>query len=148
MSFVAEASRTIPAPVQVAFDALLDHTKWREWMPRAFIPVSRLGRPLRKGDRIRVRVGGAPVSSAIHVTVVDRPYEITWCGGVRGVLYAEHRFLFEPGTNETTVRSLETWSGVLAPFVRFALQTGASRAASEQLAGLEKAIHEISPARS
>ena len=59
MSFLAEASITLDVTPEVAFDALRDHPSWKEWMPRSFAPASELGRPLEKGDVIRVRVGGA-----------------------------------------------------------------------------------------
>jgi hypothetical protein len=141
MSFVAEASITLPVTPEVAFDALLDHPSWVEWMPRSFVPASDLGRPLREGDEIRVRIAGAPVASKIDVAVVDRAREITWCGGVRGLLYGRHRFLFEPHEGGTRVRSAETWSGVLAAVVKPALKRAASKVGMQQLRGLEKAVH-------
>jgi hypothetical protein len=140
MSFVAEASITLPVPPDVAFDALLDHPSWKKWMPRSFVPASDLGRPLRQGDVIRVRVAGAPVASRIDVVVVDRPHEITWSGGIRGVLHGRHRFLFEPHEGGTRVRSAETWSGVLAAVVKPALKRAASKVGMQQLRALEKAI--------
>jgi hypothetical protein len=140
MSFVSEASITLPVSPEIAFDALRDHRSWKEWMPRSFVPTSELGRPLEEGDVLRVRVGGAPVASKIAVAVVDRAREITWCGGVRGVLYARHRFLFEPHEGGTRVRSAETWSGVLAALVKPMLSRAASKVGLQQLRGLEKAV--------
>ena len=109
-------------------------------MPRSFVPASELGRPLEEGDVIRVRVGGAPVASKIAVAVIDRAREITWCGGIRGVLYARHRFLFEPHESGTRVRSAETWSGVLSVLVKPALSRAASKVGLQQLRGLENAV--------
>jgi len=141
MSFLAEASITLPVSPEVAFDALRDHPSWRDWMPRSFVPTSKLGRPLEEGDLIRVRIAGAPVASKIDVAVVERAREITWCGGVRGVLYARHRFLFEPHEGGTRVRSAETWSGALSYLVKPALKRAASKVGLEQLRGLEKAVN-------
>ncbi len=140
MSFIAEATLTLSCSPEVAFDALLDHPSWAEWMPRSFVPTSSLGRPLRAGDVISVRVAGAPIASKIVVDVVDRPNEITWCGGVRGILHGRHRFLFEPRDGGTLVRSAETWSGVIAALVKPALKRQASKVGLAQLRGLEKAI--------
>jgi hypothetical protein len=140
MSFVAEGSITLAVSPEVAFDALRDHPSWREWMPRSFAPRSELGRPLEPGDVIRVRVGGAPVASRIEIAVVDRPSEITWCGGVRGLIYARHRFLFEPHEGGTRVRSVETWSGVLAALAKPALGRAAEKVGGQQLRGLARAV--------
>jgi hypothetical protein len=140
MSFLAEASITLDVPPEVAFDALRDHPSWRAWMPRGFVPASTLGRPLEAGDAIRVKVGGAPVASRIEVEIVERPREITWSGGVRGLLHGRHRFLFEPHEGGTRVRSVETWSGVLAALVKPALRRAASKVGAAQLRGLEKAV--------
>lgn len=110
-------------------------------MPGSFTPVgSPLGR-LRVGDSPRIRIAGARVATPIHVSVVDRPREITWCGGVRGVLWAEHRFLFEAdGHGGTLVRSLETWEGALAVATRRFVQPIAERVGREQLEALARSI--------
>jgi hypothetical protein len=139
--FVAEASLHIAAPTTAVFDKLADHDGWRSWMPRSFRPV---GRPLGKlsaGARPRVRIAGARIASPIDVTVVDRPREITWRGGIGRLLFAEHRFLFEEGKNGgTTVRSVETWDGLIAPFVRPVVKRLAEKVGREQLAALARAM--------
>jgi hypothetical protein len=140
MSFIADASITLPVSPDVAFDALRDHPSWKKWMPRSFVPASDVGRPLEEGDVIRVRVAGAPFASKIAVVVVERAREITWSGGIRGLLHGRHRFLFEPHEGGTRVRSAETWSGVLAALTKPALSRAASKVGAEQLRGLEKAV--------
>ena len=140
MSFIAEASITLSVSPEIAFDALRDHPSWNQWMPRSFAPASKLGRPLEEGDVIRVRVAGAPFASKIEVVVVERAREITWSGGIRGVLHGRHRFLFEPHEGGTRVRSAETWSGILARLTKPALSRAASKVGLEQLRGLEKAV--------
>lgn len=141
MSFVVEASRTVAASPEAAFDALADYPSWRGWMPRSFRPVEPAAGALREGDRLRVRVGGSPFATRLEVTVADRPREITWTGGARALLWAEHRFLFEAaGGGGTRIRSVETWRGALAPFVRFVLAPVAARIGAQQLAGLARAL--------
>jgi len=140
MSFIAEAEITLPVSPEIAFDTLRDHASWAEWMPRSFVPASNLGRPLEEGDVIRVRVAGAPFASKISVVCVERAREITWCGGVRGVLHGRHRFLFEPHGAGTRVRSAETWSGFIAAITRPALSRAASRVGLQQLRALERAV--------
>jgi hypothetical protein len=78
---------------------------------------------------------------SIRVVVVDRARELTWGGGVPGVLTGSHRFLFEPrGESSVEVRSIETWSGMMSPVLRRHLLPLAERIGREQLAGLEKAL--------
>jgi uncharacterized protein YndB with AHSA1/START domain len=140
MSFIAEASIDLDVPPETAFDVLLDHPRWPEWMPRSFEVASPADSPLHVGKRFRIRIARAPFASPLEVTVVNRPSEITWCGGRRGILYAEHRFLFSAdGKGGTRVHSRETWSGPLAPLVRPILQPGAERVGRQQLAGLAAA---------
>lgn len=142
MTFIAQAERTIDAPAQRVFDRLADLASWPAWMPRSFRPVVRPGTPspLRLGDRFRVKVGGAPIASKLEVSRLDRPRELAWCGGIRRVLYAEHRFVLEPdGDHRTRVRSIETWNGALAGLLRRFVEPAAMRIGGQQLAALAKA---------
>ncbi len=109
-------------------------------MPRSFQPVGEASRALRAGDQLRVRIGGAPRPTLLSVTVFDRAREITWCGGVRPLLWAEHRFLFEKDGAGTRVRSVETWHGALAPLVKPVLRRLAEKVGRQQLAGLARAV--------
>jgi len=141
MSFVAESRRNVAVSPEVLFDRLVDHASWRGWMPHSFTPVgSPLGR-LRVGDAPRVRIAGARMGTPIHVSVVDRPREIAWCGGVKGLLWGEHRFLFESdGRGGTNVHSLETWEGALASVTQRIVQPLAERIGREQLEGLARSV--------
>jgi hypothetical protein len=142
MSFVAEAERTIEAPTPRVFDRLVDVASWPKWMPRSFAPVLRTGTPspLKLGDRIKVRIAGGPLPSTIRVSRLERPTEVAWRGGVRGLLWAEHRFVLEPvGDRRTRVRSIETWHGALARLLRGVVLPIAVKVGNEQLAGLDAA---------
>ena len=136
MSFVAEAEQIVDAPAPRVFDQLANFASWPSWMPRSFVPVVRAGAPspLRLGDRFRVKVGGAPVASTLKISRLDRPRELAWRGGVRGLLWAEHRFLLEPeGESRTRVRSVETWHGPLAAILRRVIEPTAVKIGGQQL---------------
>ena len=142
MSFVAQAELTIDAPPQRVFDRLADFAAWPSWMPKSFVPVVRAGAasPLREGDRFQVKVGGAPFASTLKLRTLERPREITWTGGLRGVLWAEHRFVLEPdGDRRTRVRSIETWRGALAGVTKRIVKPLAEKIGIQQLAALAKA---------
>ena len=141
-SFIAEADRTIEAPPHRVFDKLIDVASWPSWMPRSFVPVLRSDTPspLRLGDRIKVKVAGGPLPTTIRVSELARPNELVWRGGVRGLLWAEHRFVLEPvGDRRTRVRSIETWRGVLSGLLRAVVLPLALRVGHEQLAALDRA---------
>ena len=140
MSFVAEAERAYAPPPDAVWDRLADASSWRAWMPRSFRPTSTPDAPLGRGDRVRVRILHGPPAT-LTVTVADRGRALTWTGGTRGVLFAEHRFVFERRADGGTfVRSIETWSGGLAPLVRRLVQPLAVRIVRAQLEGLARAL--------
>jgi hypothetical protein len=132
-SFVVEATRSFPDPIERVFARLADGREWHERMPLAFRPLRVPQRLLAVGDRIRVLVAGAPAT--IRIVELEPPRAIVWTGGVRRVLFAEHRFDLEEDENGgTRVRSHETWSGVLA--TRLLIAPLASRIGRAQLAAL------------
>jgi uncharacterized protein YndB with AHSA1/START domain len=140
MAFVAEAWIDIDVPPEVAFDALADHSRWKEWMPRSFAVASRADSPHHLGKRFAMKVAGMPVASSIEVTALDRPRTLTWSGGQRGVLRGEHEFRFaSDGKGGTRVHSHETWSGALAPLLRPFVKRAAEKIGREQLEGLARA---------
>jgi hypothetical protein len=141
MSFIAQASITLPVSAEAAFDRLADHESWPSWMPASFMPVGPSAGRLRVGSKVRVRILGSKVPVSIRIRVVDRPREITWGGGVPGVFLADHRFLFEPrGESSVEVRSVETWSGIIASLFRRTLLSQAERVGKDQLGALARAV--------
>jgi hypothetical protein len=141
MSFVAKCSRRLQVKPEVAFDRLADYASWGSWMPSSFRPAADPSGTLSLGRRIRVRIAGAPAPATIEVSELRRPSEIAWSGGVRGILWANHRFLFEAdGSDATTVTSQETWEGVLSGLVRLVLQPMAERIGRHQLEALARSL--------
>lgn len=138
MPYTIELSIDLEVTPEVAFDTLCDHDSWPSWMPSAsFRPVGQSMGLLHVGGEFRISIERMPASSA-RVTVVDRAREISWSGGFKGVLWADHAFFFEPLGKGTRVRSVETWSGVIAPLLKPLLKPGAHRVGKAQLAGLQQ----------
>ncbi len=141
MAYVARASLTIHVPAATAYERLADHDSWARWMPAIFRPVGPGRGRLTEGTRLRVKITGTPLPVSVRVTVARPGRELTWCGGRRGVLYAEHRFLFEPdGASSVRIDSIETWSGPLAALLRPVIQPKAIRIGQDQLAALATAL--------
>ena len=140
MTFVAEAERRYDRAPEAVFDCLVDAGSWKEWMPRSFRPTRTPASPLRSGDHLRVRVAGGPPTK-LEIVVADRARELTWTGGLRNVLFAEHRFLFERrDEGGTLLRSVEVWSGALASITKPFVKPLAERIARGQLDGLGRAL--------
>lgn len=143
MSFVARAEIVVEAPPAHVFDRLVDLAAWPSWMPASFVPVFRgVPSPLALGTRFRVKLAGVPVASTLRVRLHERPRQLAWSGGVRGLLRAEHRFVLEAeGPQRTRVRSIETWSGALARvgIAKRFVKSLAERIGEAQLAGLARA---------
>ena len=140
MAFVAEAAVEADAPPEAVFDRLVDFASWGAWMPRSFRPASAAPATLAPGASLRVRIAHGP-PARLDVTVCDRAREVTWCGGLAGVLRAEHRFLFDPigDGKRTRIRSVETWRGALAPLVRPVVKRLAERIGRQQIDALARA---------
>ena len=140
MAYVVRASQLISVPPLAAFDRLADHDSWRRWMPASFRPVGETVGRLAEGARFRVRILGLPFAVTCKVSVVRSPAEITWCGGMKGGLWAEHRFLFEPrGEASVEVQSVEAWVGPIAALLRPGIEPGARRVGRQQLEALAAA---------
>jgi hypothetical protein len=131
----------MPVAPELVFDRLADFGSWPQWMPRSFRPVGPAEGPLVIGRKVRVKIAGVPAATKITVSEMRRPAEIAWQGGIPGVVWADHRFLFEAdGQSATRVTSYETWSGGLAKLFRVVLQPAAERVGGEQLAALGRAV--------
>jgi hypothetical protein len=141
VAFVARASCLLAIPREVAFDRLADHDSWAAWMPASFRPVGKPAGRLSEGVKLRVKISGTPFPVSIRLSIVRRPEEICWCGGIKGVLYAEHRFSFEPREGASVeVRSEEAWSGFLAAMLRSGILPKAERIGRDQLGALAAAV--------
>jgi len=139
MPLIAESEHTIAGPIETVFSRFIDYRLWSAWMPKTFRPVRGPARPLRTGDRILVSLGGLP--ALLRVDHVEGPREVSWSGGVPGVLHARHTFTFEAlGEKVTRIRSSEPWTGLLTDIKPVAgkIQATAESAGRAQLAGFDR----------
>jgi hypothetical protein len=135
MRVVAEAERMVEVPRDRAFELFVDFPRWREWMPRCFRPLAGPDRPLREGDRLKVRI--PPLRVTVEILRVRPTDEVCWGGGAPG-LRAEHSFYFDEVTpTKTRIRSVEPWTGPLIRVRPLAQQVlrAANRIGSAQLDG-------------
>lgn len=100
-------------------------------------------RALREGDTFKVKIAGMRVASKLTVSAHERPRELSWTGGIPGLLSAEHRFLFDAEGEDgakTRVRSVETWTGALANVLRGAVEPLATKIGGQQLEALARSL--------
>jgi hypothetical protein len=139
MPLVAELEHTVAGPIEAVFTQFIDYRGWEAWMPPIFRPLRGPSRPLRGGDWLLVKAGGAP--SLIKVERVEAPHEVVWSGGVPGFLHARHAFTFEAlGPEATRIRSVEPWTGLLTrlPAVAARLKKSAEIAGRQQVQGFDR----------
>lgn len=87
-----------------------------------------------------MKIGYAPFGTPIKVYVFEPSTELTWGGGVPGVINARHRFLFDADGTGTIVRSVETWSGPMENVVRRLVKPAAERIGRDQLQALAASL--------
>jgi hypothetical protein len=139
MPLVAELDHTVAGPIEAVFTQFIDYRGWHAWMPAVFRPLRGPARPLRTGDRLLLKVGGAP--SLLKVERVDAPNTVVWSGGVPGVLHARHTFTFEAlGPDATRIHSSEPWTGLLTriPTLAARIKKAANVGARQQLQGFDR----------
>jgi hypothetical protein len=139
MAFTADSELTIAGPIDAVFTRFIDYSRWSEWMPPTFRPMRGPSRPLLPGDRLLIRITGLP--SLVKVFDVNSPREVSWGGGIPGVLSARHSFLFEAvGDKTTRVRSTEPWKGLVTsiPSVAARIKRTAEKVGRSQLEGFER----------
>jgi hypothetical protein len=116
-------------------------------MPRSFRALRGPARPLQVGDRVLLLItpepGSLPLLIPVELVRVEADREITWRGGVPGLLVGEHAFFFEDAEGGATlVRSEETWSGAVTGvgFAAKRIRASASRLGGEQIEALARAV--------
>jgi hypothetical protein len=142
MKLVARAELELDKPIAEVFAKLIDYAGWPSWMPAGFQPVSGPQRALQAGDRIVVKIApGLP--GPLRILRVRSNEEISWRGGIPGVLVGVHSFFLEELSQaRTRVRSEEPFSGVLTwlgPLSR-TIGDSASTVSQQMLEGLRDAL--------
>ncbi|HEY7763046.1 MAG TPA: SRPBCC family protein [Actinomycetota bacterium] len=120
---IADGEIEIAAPPATVWAVLSDLAAWPSWN-RDVRSVSLEG-PVEPGTVFRWKSGPASLVSTLQV--VDEPREIAWTG-VTMRIHAVHVFRLSPSDGGTSVRSEESWRGlipsVLKGYSRSTLRSG------------------------
>jgi hypothetical protein len=142
MPAVSRAEIVIDKPIAIVFGELVDFGRWARWMPSVFRPSRGPEGPLSVADQIVVRLGGA-LPLVLRVLRVSHNAELTWRGGLPGVLVGEHAFFFDDlGSGRTRVRSEERFEGLLAhlPILQSLVERSGTKAGTAMLDALARAV--------
>ncbi len=119
----AEGEIHIEATPGTVWEVLADLAGWPTW--NLDVRSVTLEGPVEVGTRFRWKSGPASLVSTLQV--VDAPREIAWTG-VTMRIHAVHVFRLSPADGGTSVRSEESWRGlipsVLKGYSRGTLQKG------------------------
>lgn len=109
----------IAAPPSRVWSVLTDFERWSEWN-RVLLSLQLRG-PLTEGTAARLVLGpyGLPRIPVRLVTVREHE-ELTWTGGIPGVMVGRHGFRLTPSEHGTRVEHFETFRGLLAGAIRLA----------------------------
>lgn len=116
MAVTGKVTMIVDAPLDEAYQKFCDYSLWDQWMPAGFRPVKGPARVLQAGDNVKVKLKavGPAMTVPLKVFRATTNKEITWGGGPKGLLHAEHCFFFEDaGEGRTRIRSEETFKGAL-----------------------------------
>jgi len=120
---IADGEIEIAAPPATVWSVLADLAAWPTW--NHDVRSVTLEGPVEAGTVFRWKSGPASLVSTLRV--VDAPREIAWTG-VTMRIHAVHVFRLSPSDGGTSVRSEESWRGlipsVLKGYSRNTLRSG------------------------
>ena len=110
---IADGEIEISSPAGTVWTVLADLAAWPTWN-RDVRSVTLEG-PVEPGTVFRWKSGPASLVSTLQV--VDEPREIAWTG-VTMRIHAVHVFRLSPSDGGTSVRSEESWRGLIPTLFR------------------------------
>ncbi len=105
---VARGEIEVAASPAVVWRVLTEIANWPSWNPD--VKSARLEGPLAPGTRFRWKAGPGTIASTLQG--IEPPHRIAWTGTMFGI-NAIHVYELEQEDGTTTVRSAESWDGLL-----------------------------------
>ena len=105
---VAQGEIEVAASPAVVWGVLTEIANWPAWNPD--VKSATLEGPLAPGTRFRWKAGPGTITSTLRS--VEPPHRIDWTGTTFGIK-AIHAYELEPQDGLTTVRSAESWDGLV-----------------------------------
>ena len=105
---VAQGEIEVAASPAVVWSVLTEIANWPAWNPD--VKSATLDGPLAPGTSFRWKAGPGTITSTLRS--VESPHRIDWTGTTFGIK-AIHVYELEPQDDLTTVRSAESWDGLV-----------------------------------
>jgi hypothetical protein len=128
---VALGEIQIAASPAIVWRVLTDIPHWPSWNPD--VKSATLEGPLAPGTQFRWKAGPGTIASTLQD--VESPRRITWTGKTFGIT-AIHSYELEPQDGTTTVRSAESWDGLVVRLLRRPLTKSLQKATDSGLRNL------------
>ena len=123
----------IAAPPQAVWEVLTRFDNWPNWNPD--VKSMAFDGPLAPGSTFRWKAGPGTIVSKLDR--VEPPRYISWHGKTL-TIDAYHEWWLEPRDGGTHVRTEESFSGILARFLRGTLQKTLDKSLAEGLGHLKR----------
>lgn len=114
MSIANTQSVEIKASPERVWQVITDFSEFPAWNPM----TPGMKGELREGAKLKGKLGLGPATVPFFPTLltVEPNVELRWKGGVPGAFIADHRFIIEPISEETTLlRHHEVFTGAFKP---------------------------------
>jgi len=131
-SVVVATAIDVKAPAEIVWSVLADIEEWPSWN-RAVASVSIQG-DIAPGTEFEWKAGPGRIRSTL--LQVERPSFIAWSGQTLG-LRANHAFALHANGERTTVRTEESYTGLVARLLRVPIRRSLARALDEGLVDLK-----------
>jgi hypothetical protein len=118
----------VVAPAQLVWDVVAQVEDWPKW--NAGITEVSLDGPITPGTTFSWKAGRSKITSTFRE--VNPPHTVGWTGKTFGVK-ATHVWEIRPSSGGVTLRTEESWRGVLAGFLRKKLNTMLAEAVQKSL---------------
>jgi uncharacterized protein YndB with AHSA1/START domain len=129
---VARGEIEVAAAPEIVWHVLTDIANWPSWIPD--VESATLDGPLAPGTQFRWKAGPWRITSTLQS--VEPPQRIEWTGTTFGIK-AIHVYELEQRDGTTTVRSAESWDGLLVRLLRGSMTKSVQKAIDSGLRHLE-----------
>ena len=129
---VASSELSVDAPREVVWRVLTDIAAWPSW--NSDVKSVEVDGPLAPGTTFRWKAGPGTITSTLRG--IEAPRRIEWTGKTFGI-DAIHVYELEERDGATSVRSAESWNGLVVRLFRRSLQKSLQRSTDAGLQHLK-----------
>jgi len=119
------------------WETLVNVSRWPEWNQE--VKSVTVNGPLREGTVFRWKTNSGTITSTFQT--IQPPHHVAWTGRTMGIK-AVHAWRLEPNGTKTSVRTAESFDGLLAQLLRRPLRTMLTKTLDRGLESLKTAVEQ------